>query len=247
MAEPDREAYEAAEKLVREAQARAEEAARAAAAATPPNGWGSGATPPSNAFPDLSALLALVDGAARPAPARARPPARRRAARAADRDPRGPRLHDRAPRQPPPQRARGGGHPDPMSLALRRPLRRSCSWPRWRRVALALSLRAALVPEVVLPGRQGRAGQRVGARASSRSSRPRCCWSRSRCCSSSGRARSSGLPPAGRGRRRDHARRRVGGAAARLAAVRQARHPGRGRRRWASSGGSSARCWRRAR
>src|SRR6478735_7807731 len=40
-----------------------EEAARAAAAATPPNGWSSGAEPPpSNAFPDVSALLALVDG-----------------------------------------------------------------------------------------------------------------------------------------------------------------------------------------
>ena len=36
MAEPDREAYEAAERLVREAQARAEEAARAAAATSRP-------------------------------------------------------------------------------------------------------------------------------------------------------------------------------------------------------------------
>ena len=63
MAEPDREAYEAAERLVREASARAEEAVRAAEASTPPNGWSSGAEPPpSNAFPDVSALLALVEG-----------------------------------------------------------------------------------------------------------------------------------------------------------------------------------------
>jgi hypothetical protein len=60
MAEPDREAYEAAERLVREASERAEEAA---AASTPPNGWSSGAEPPpANAFPDVTALLALVDG-----------------------------------------------------------------------------------------------------------------------------------------------------------------------------------------
>ena len=62
MSEPDREAYEAAEKLVREAQQRAEEAAREAAGSVPPNGWSSGAAPPPNAFPDLSALLGLVEG-----------------------------------------------------------------------------------------------------------------------------------------------------------------------------------------
>ena len=63
MPEPDREAYEAAEKLVREAQQRAEEAAREATGNAPPNGWSSGAEPPrSNAFPDVSALLALVEG-----------------------------------------------------------------------------------------------------------------------------------------------------------------------------------------
>jgi hypothetical protein len=63
MPEPDREAYEAAERLVREASARAEEAANAAAASTPPNGWSSGEEPPaSSAFPDVTALLALVDG-----------------------------------------------------------------------------------------------------------------------------------------------------------------------------------------
>ena len=63
MSEPDREAYEAAEKLVREASERAEEAARTAAGEAPPRGWASSAAPPpSSSFPDLSALLALVDG-----------------------------------------------------------------------------------------------------------------------------------------------------------------------------------------
>jgi hypothetical protein len=63
MPEPDREAYEAAERLVREAQQKAEEAAWAATGGVPPNGWSSGHTPPPpSVFPDLSALLALVDG-----------------------------------------------------------------------------------------------------------------------------------------------------------------------------------------
>jgi hypothetical protein len=61
MPEPDRAAYEAAEKLVREAQERAERLANAAAAEVPPNGWSSG-PPPSDAFPDLGALLKLVEG-----------------------------------------------------------------------------------------------------------------------------------------------------------------------------------------
>ena len=61
MAEPDREAYEAAERLVREAHARAEEAARAAEANTPPNGW-AGPTRAA-AVPDFAALFALVDAA----------------------------------------------------------------------------------------------------------------------------------------------------------------------------------------
>ena len=56
MAEPDRDAYEAAERLVREAHARAAEAT------TPPNGWASpGSGPP--ATPDFAALFALVDAA----------------------------------------------------------------------------------------------------------------------------------------------------------------------------------------
>ena len=62
MPEPDRAAYEAAEKLVREAQQRAEAAANQAASQAPPNGWSTGAPPPSNAFPDLSSLIAMVDG-----------------------------------------------------------------------------------------------------------------------------------------------------------------------------------------
>ena len=62
MPEPDRAAYEAAEKLVREAQGRAEEAARAAEADVPPNGWSASGASPSDAFPDLGALLRLVEG-----------------------------------------------------------------------------------------------------------------------------------------------------------------------------------------
>ena len=58
MAEPDREAYEAAERLVREAHARAEEAAAAGASDLPPNGWASGR---GHAAPDLNALFALLD------------------------------------------------------------------------------------------------------------------------------------------------------------------------------------------
>src|SRR5689334_9386521 len=60
MAEPDREAYEAAERLVREAHARAEQAARAAASAIPSNGWSSGDPPPAQ---DFSALFTLLDAA----------------------------------------------------------------------------------------------------------------------------------------------------------------------------------------
>ena len=58
----EREAFEAAERLVREAHARAEEAARAAGANVPPNGWASprSAAPP---FPDLSLLMAILDSA----------------------------------------------------------------------------------------------------------------------------------------------------------------------------------------
>jgi hypothetical protein len=53
MGEPSREAYEAAERLVREAAERA---------GVPPNGWDSG-RPPASPFPDLSGLLALVESA----------------------------------------------------------------------------------------------------------------------------------------------------------------------------------------
>src|SRR5690242_9187042 len=58
----DHEAYEAAERLVREAHAKAEEAARAAAAQAPPNGWAS-PTAEGQAAPDLAALFALLDAA----------------------------------------------------------------------------------------------------------------------------------------------------------------------------------------
>jgi hypothetical protein len=53
----EREAFEAAERLVREAQEQAEQAARE----TPPNGWSSGPAP-DGAFPDLNALVRLVEG-----------------------------------------------------------------------------------------------------------------------------------------------------------------------------------------
>jgi hypothetical protein len=57
----EREAFEAAERLVREAQERAERAANEAARQAPPNGWASGGPAPDS-FPDLAALLKLVDG-----------------------------------------------------------------------------------------------------------------------------------------------------------------------------------------
>ena len=53
MGEPSREAYEAAERLVREAAERA---------GVPPHGWDA-PRPASSPFPDLSGLLALVDNA----------------------------------------------------------------------------------------------------------------------------------------------------------------------------------------
>lgn len=62
MPEPDRAAYEAAEKLVREAQERAEQAANEAAREVPPNGWSTGSDPSSDPFPDLGALLKLFEG-----------------------------------------------------------------------------------------------------------------------------------------------------------------------------------------
>jgi hypothetical protein len=54
----EREDFEAAERLVREAHARAEEAARAAAADVPPNGWASAG---AAQMPDLGALLGLLE------------------------------------------------------------------------------------------------------------------------------------------------------------------------------------------
>jgi hypothetical protein len=63
MAEPDRETYEAAERLVREAHARAEQAAHSAAGGVPPNGWASAEDPRRGAAPDLALLLRLLDSA----------------------------------------------------------------------------------------------------------------------------------------------------------------------------------------
>jgi hypothetical protein len=58
----DEDDFAAAERLVREAQRAAEEAARAAGQATPPRGWAvGGAGAPRPAFPDLGALVALVE------------------------------------------------------------------------------------------------------------------------------------------------------------------------------------------
>jgi hypothetical protein len=72
MAEPGPADYEAAERLVREAHARAEEAAaRAAAGEVPPNGWAAaGDRQEQPPFPDLSALYKLLDGAIPPELAR---------------------------------------------------------------------------------------------------------------------------------------------------------------------------------
>jgi hypothetical protein len=61
--EPDLEAYEAAERLVREAKARAEEAARGDdPGEVPPHGWAAPGTGDSGGrpFPDLAALLGLL-------------------------------------------------------------------------------------------------------------------------------------------------------------------------------------------
>ncbi len=62
MAEPEPSDYAAAERLVREAHARAEEAARAATGGVPPNGWASSAEPGAGQpFPDVELLLRLLD------------------------------------------------------------------------------------------------------------------------------------------------------------------------------------------
>ena len=63
MGEPGPSDYEAAERLVREAHARAEQAARAAAGGVPPNGWASSGASSETPFGDLSVLLRLLDSA----------------------------------------------------------------------------------------------------------------------------------------------------------------------------------------
>jgi hypothetical protein len=63
MGEPGHEDYAAAERLVREAHARAEEAARAAADQIPPNGWATPGGTGASQFPDLGLLVRLLDSA----------------------------------------------------------------------------------------------------------------------------------------------------------------------------------------
>lgn len=63
MGEPGPSDYEAAERLVREAHAHAEEAARAAAGSVPPNGWTSSGSGPADSFGDFAAILRLLDSA----------------------------------------------------------------------------------------------------------------------------------------------------------------------------------------
>ncbi len=76
MPEPDLAAYEAAERLVREAHAKAEEAARAAAAQRAAERLGD-AGRAAHSPPDLDALLALVGGGQGHAAARAAAPGSR--------------------------------------------------------------------------------------------------------------------------------------------------------------------------
>ena len=58
MAEPDRAQFEEAERLVREAQRAAEQAA---AGAVPPRGWAAPGDDRPSAFPDLAQLTALIE------------------------------------------------------------------------------------------------------------------------------------------------------------------------------------------
>jgi hypothetical protein len=58
VAEPDRAQFEEAERLVREAQRAAEEAA---ARAVPPRGWSVPGEERPSSFPDLAQLTALID------------------------------------------------------------------------------------------------------------------------------------------------------------------------------------------
>jgi hypothetical protein len=57
------DAYAAAERLVREAHARAEAAARAAAAGVPPGGYRAAGEEPADPFGDLAALAGLLEAA----------------------------------------------------------------------------------------------------------------------------------------------------------------------------------------
>ena len=143
MAEPDREAYEAAERLVREAHAKAEEAARAAEASTPPNGWGEpGGQPP--AVPDFAPCSRCVDAAKGTLP----PELLRQVADAL----RELLIALRAvldysidgSTAPPRPRARRGGHPDLMSSRTER-------FRLPKELQLAAAAAVALVLSFVLP------------------------------------------------------------------------------------------------
>lgn len=62
------EAHAAADRLVREAHERAEEAAREAAADVPPRGWEAPRSERASSLPDLAPLLALIEAARRSVP-----------------------------------------------------------------------------------------------------------------------------------------------------------------------------------
>ena len=62
MADREREAFEAAERLVREAQERAEQAANEAAREVPPNGWASAANSTSGCCPRMRSPACWSNG-----------------------------------------------------------------------------------------------------------------------------------------------------------------------------------------
>ena len=221
MAEPDREAYEAAERLVREAHGAAEEAARAAADSVRRTAGATARAAAARRVPGCqrpcSRWSSGLRGTLPPELARQLADALRElliALRAVL-----DYTIDRLDRPPPGER---DVEDIPISMSRLASLPKELQLAALAAIALALSL---VLPwyqkSIPQQGQSSRATSR--ARRRSRSSRPRSCSSPSPSCSSSGRARSAALPPAGRRRRRDHAGRRLGGAAARLAAVRQAR------------------------
>ena len=147
--------------------------------------------PPSDAFPDLGALLALVDGLRGQLPpelARQLSDALRElliAIRAVI----DYTIEHLEPAAAP--RARGGGHPDPMSLVPKvKAPEGDAAEPPLAAVALGLSMFLPWYQKSFFQA--GKSCRPTCPRsASSRSSRPRSCSSRWRSCSSSGRARTS--------------------------------------------------------